>query len=61
MKPNVFLISFLLLVPLFIYTQTNSKSLLFIGSYTAGKADTGIYVYEFNNQSGEPIPTLIIN
>jgi 6-phosphogluconolactonase (cycloisomerase 2 family) len=31
----------------------NEKTLLFVGSYTDGKPDTGIYVFEFNDKTGE--------
>ena len=33
--------------------QTNLKTYLFVGSYTGGKPDTGIYVYELNTRSGK--------
>jgi 6-phosphogluconolactonase len=36
-----------------LYSQSEGKTYLFIGSYTEGKPDTGIYVYTFNTQSGE--------
>ena len=35
-----------------VYGQKNTKTYLFIGSYTAGKPDTGIYMYAFNTISG---------
>ena len=35
-----------------VYGQKNTKTYLFIGSYTAGKPDTGIYIYAFNSTSG---------
>jgi 6-phosphogluconolactonase len=34
------------------YGQTSSKTFLFVGTYTEGKPDLGIYVYEFDSQSG---------
>lgn len=33
--------------------QSKSKTYLFVGSYTGGKPDTGIYVYELNSRSGK--------
>lgn len=33
--------------------QNRTKTYLFIGSYTGGKPDTGIYVYELNPKSGQ--------
>lgn len=30
----------------------STRTILFVGSYTAGVPDTGIYIYEFNNISG---------
>ena len=36
-----------------IFAQSKPKTLLFVGTYTVGKPDTGIYVYEFNSKSGE--------
>lgn len=33
--------------------QNKSKTYLFVGSYTGGKPDTGIYVYELNTKSGK--------
>lgn len=35
------------------YGQNKSKTYLFVGSYTDGKPDQGVYVYEFNTQSGQ--------
>ncbi len=46
----VFLLTLLLQTSV---AQTNSKTFLFIGSFTAGKPDTGIYVYAFNTTTGE--------
>ena len=37
----------------FISCSKNSKTLLFIGSYTDKKPGTGIHVYEFDTESGE--------
>jgi 6-phosphogluconolactonase len=48
-------IFFSFLLSLFIintYGQSNTKTLLFIGTYTGGKPDKGIYVYEFNTTTG---------
>jgi 6-phosphogluconolactonase len=45
---------FLLLTTLyhFAFTQTN-KTYLFVGTYTDNKPDKGIYVYEFNPETGQ--------
>ncbi len=37
----------------FAFGQKNTKTLLFVGTYTEGRPDKGIYVYEFNSQSGD--------
>lgn len=37
---------------LFLNGQSKQKTLLFIGSYTEGVADTGIYIYEFMPATG---------
>lgn len=39
------------------YAQENSKTYLFVGTYTDGKPDYGIYIYEFNSQTGQLTPT----
>jgi 6-phosphogluconolactonase (cycloisomerase 2 family) len=36
-----------------LYAQNHTKTLLFIGTYTDGKPDAGIYIYEFNPKTGE--------
>lgn len=33
--------------------QNNSKTLLFVGTYTEGKPDLGIYIFKFNSKSGK--------
>lgn len=43
----------LLLTSIFVKAQTNTKTYLFIGTYTGGKPDKGIYVYEFNSTTGK--------
>jgi 6-phosphogluconolactonase len=35
------------------YGQNNSKTYLFIGTYTGGKPGFGIFIYEFNSKSGK--------
>jgi 6-phosphogluconolactonase len=35
------------------FGQNTYKTLLFIGTYTEGKPDSGIFVYEFNSNSGQ--------
>lgn len=35
------------------HAQNTTKSYLFVGSYTGGKPDTGIYLYELNPKSGQ--------
>src|SRR5258708_763457 len=53
MIKKLFFTSLLLLNILFVFGQNASKTFLFIGTYTAGKPDSGIYVYQFNPNSGE--------
>jgi 6-phosphogluconolactonase len=43
----------LLLLGFFAQAQTKLKTYLFIGTYTGGKPDKGIYVYEFDSNSGK--------
>ena len=43
----------LLLNTLVVFGQNTSKTFLFVGTYTTGKPDSGIYVYQFNSNSGE--------
>lgn len=48
------LLTILLLVNVsFIFGQNTSKTFLFVGTYTGGIPDSGIYVYEFNSHSGK--------
>ena len=53
MKKKLACVIILFLNVFSIFAQNKSKTLLFVGTYTAGKPDTGIYVYEFNSKSGE--------
>lgn len=39
-------------ISLYVYSQ-NGKTLLFIGTYTQGLPDSGIYVCDFNSETGE--------
>ena len=51
---NKCLVIFILFsINLFSQGQSNSKTLLFIGTYTEGKPDSGIYIYELNSNTGE--------
>lgn len=43
------LLLFFFLLPFSIFAQS---TLLFVGTYTEGKPDTGIFVYEFNTKTG---------
>ena len=36
-----------------LYGQVTTKTYLFVGSYTDGKPSSGIYMYEFNSESGK--------
>jgi 6-phosphogluconolactonase (cycloisomerase 2 family) len=45
------LIIFFNLITHFAFGQ-ESKTYLFVGTYTDGKADKGIYIYEFNSKTG---------
>lgn len=49
---KLFFILFLLINTICAFGQNIYKTLLFIGTYTAGKPDSGIFVYEFNSNSG---------
>lgn len=48
------IISFFLIASTFlIHGQNASKTLLFLGTFTDGKPNNGIFVYEFNSKSGK--------
>lgn len=48
------LLSFFLFNVFFIAcAQNNTKTFLFVGTYTEGKSDLGIYIYEFDSNSGD--------
>lgn len=47
------IISFFMFLSIFIHGQDESKTLLFLGTFTDGKPDNGLFVYEFNSKSGE--------
>jgi 6-phosphogluconolactonase (cycloisomerase 2 family) len=47
---KLLLITFTIILQ-FAYAQKN-KTYLFVGTYTEGKPDKGIYIYEFNTKSG---------
>ncbi len=49
---KILLILFFTLLLVTVNAQNNSKTFLFVGSYTEGKPDLGIYIYEFNPKSG---------
>lgn len=53
MSRILFFLGLFLLLTGLILGQQNTKSLLFVGTYTKGNPDKGIYVYEFNTNSGE--------
>jgi 6-phosphogluconolactonase len=48
---NKLLIIFVTLITHFAFGQ-KSKTYLFVGTYTDGKPDKGIYIYEFNSMTG---------
>ena len=52
---NIQVVALLLLFGLSVSTngQNKTKTLLFIGTYTEGKPNFGIYIYEFNSSTGE--------
>lgn len=52
MKTNLLFFLFSVLYVNVLFSQKISKTLLFVGTYTAGKPDSGIYVYEFNSVTG---------
>jgi 6-phosphogluconolactonase len=45
-------ISFLIFFSLFFSDLDSQSSYLFIGTYTQGKPDTGIFIYKFNSRAG---------
>jgi 6-phosphogluconolactonase (cycloisomerase 2 family) len=49
---KILLILFFTHLLVIVNAQNNSKTYLFVGSYTEGKPDHGIYIYEFNPKSG---------
>ncbi len=52
MKTNLLFFLFSVFYVNVLFSQKIPKTLLFVGTYTAGKPDSGIYVYEFNSISG---------
>lgn len=53
MLNKVFYTFLLLLNTLNVFGQNSGKTFLFVGTYTAGKPDSGIFVYEFNTNTGQ--------
>ena len=53
MNIQFYLTIFLALTTCFIFGQDSSKTYLFVGSYTSGEKTEGIYVYDFNTDTGE--------
>ena len=47
------LIVFFAFLNIILYGQNKERTYLFVGSYTEGVPDTGIYVYTFDTESGE--------
>lgn len=52
MRTKLFFLLLILLKINILFSQNTTRTLLFIGTYTGGQADTGIYIYEFNPASG---------
>ncbi len=59
-KNKVFIFfKFLVFISYFLFfnnltlAQSKNKTLLFIGSYTQGRSDSGIYIFDFNTKSGK--------
>lgn len=50
---RVYLLVTSLVFTLLLQAQNTSKTLLFAGTYTDNKPGKGIYIYEFNNSTGE--------
>jgi 6-phosphogluconolactonase len=64
LKPLILILVLFLFLNNTTLAQNTSKTLLFIGSYTEGEVDTGIYVYEFDANNGSlnqlaAIPNLV--
>lgn len=53
MNHKSLLIFLLLCIQSALYGQKNSRTFLFVGTYTDGKPGLGIYVYEFNPETGD--------
>lgn len=53
MKYKLFLTILLTCILSATYGQSNSKTFLFVGTYTEGKPDFGIYIYEFDSETGQ--------
>lgn len=47
---------FLLCLSLFLHTSHAQTTYLFVGNYTDGKPDKGIYIYQFNTKTGRLKP-----
>jgi 6-phosphogluconolactonase len=43
------------------FAQDPSTIYLFVGSYTNGQPDTGIYIYDFNPETGQSTPTGMVD
>lgn len=52
MKSKLILACLMVMLITYSYGQHKPVTYLFVGSYTEGKPDTGIYVYTFNTKSG---------
>ncbi|MGK7391678.1 MAG: lactonase family protein [Candidatus Cyclobacteriaceae bacterium M2_1C_046] len=60
LNPTVIVLALLILTPLLLLAQTNNEQSFYIlvGTYTSGKSE-GIYLYRFDNQTGELIQEYI--
>jgi len=52
MGKSILILSFAALTSI-LYSQNMERTYLFVGTYTEGQPDTGIYVYTFDTNSGE--------
>jgi 6-phosphogluconolactonase (cycloisomerase 2 family) len=53
MKKHSYLLLLLVLTSHFVFSQDSTRTYLFVGSYTSGEGSEGIYVYDFNSNTGQ--------
>lgn len=61
MKRNLILAGLVIFFMTSVFAQQKPITYLFVGSYTEGKPDTGIYIYSFNPKSGALLLTGLVD